>query len=93
MEEINLDNLDAFSLAGDSWRVAGNVYANRKQAGAMAVTEGKGVLVGSAPAGNAGVVEISTKWEHQQMDLELDFMLSAGAEGYIVFQNQYAVQL
>lgn len=93
MEEVNLENLDAFNFAGDSWQLAGNVYANRARVGAMAVTEGKGILVGSAPAGSTGVAEISTKWEHQQMDLELDFMLSAEAEGYIVFQNQYAVHL
>lgn len=92
MEEISLDNLDAFSAGGNSWQIAGNVYADRSKFHSMSATDGKGILTGTAPE-KIGTVAIDTKWEHGDMDLELDFMLSKDAAGTIVFQGNYPLQL
>jgi hypothetical protein len=92
MEEISLENLDAFGLTGDQWKLAGNVYANRAKQYSMEIAEGTGILTGSQPPGT-GSAEIHTKWEHRDIDLELDFMLSKGASGAIVFQQGYPLNL
>src|SRR5690606_35520012 len=83
MEELSLDNLDAFAAPDPGWRVAGNVYANRQQPHHMEAAEGKGILVFSGAQSNTA---LATTWEHRDMDLELDFMLSAGANATILFQ-------
>jgi hypothetical protein len=92
MEEISLKNLDAFGLAGDQWQLAGNVYADRSKKYSMSIAEGTGILVCTQPPGLDGAA-IRTKWKHQDMDLELDFMLSTGASGGIFFQNGYALNI
>jgi len=90
MEELSLDNLDAFTAAGAGWRVAGNVYASRQRPHHMEAADGKGILVFSGEKSNTA---LGTTWEHRDMDLELDFMLSAGANAVILFQGKYPLQL
>ena len=92
MEEVNLKNLDAFGLAGDQWKLAGNVYADRSKQYSMRIAEGTGILVCTQPP-KLGDAAIHTKWKHQDMDLELDFMLSAGASGGIFFQDSYSLNI
>ncbi|HEU4553407.1 MAG TPA: family 16 glycoside hydrolase [Chitinophaga sp.] len=89
MDSINLDNLDAFATPANGWQVAGNLYMNRQQPHQVQVKEGKGILVFNGP-GNG---ELSTKWTHGDMDLELDFMLSPDADAAILFQGKYPLQL
>jgi len=93
MEAVNLDKLDAFGPAKGAWQLAGNVYANPDQPYSMELAKGTGILAGTIPANANDSAEIHTKWEHRDMDLELDFMLSAGATGAIVFQDHYLVLL
>lgn len=88
MEEISLDNADAFTTTDHHWRIAGNVYAARQQPHHMDIAEGKGILVCDADSS-----ELRTKWVHGDLDLELDFMLSAEAAASILFQGKYALQL
>lgn len=93
METISLDNLDAFSVTDNHWRIAGTVYAARQQPHHMEATDGKGILVCTLP-GNAGdSSELRTNMLHGDMDLELDFMLSAEADASILFQGTYALHL
>ncbi|WP_298738357.1 family 16 glycoside hydrolase [uncultured Chitinophaga sp.] len=93
MEILSLDQLDAFAPAKGAWQLAGNVYANPDQPYSMELAEGSGILAGIHPSNAADTTAIHTKWEHRDMDLELDFMLSAGAAGAIVFQNDYPLLL
>jgi len=89
MDSVSLDNLDAFTSPGNGWQVAGNLYMNRQQPHQVQVKDGKGILVFNGP----GRGELSTKWTHGDMDLELDFMLSPGAEAVLLFQGKYPLQL
>lgn len=92
MEEISLDNTDAFTT-DHHWRIAGNVYAAREQPHHMEIAEGKGILVCDLAGNTADSSELRTKLVHGDLDLELDFMLSAEAAASILFQGKYVLQL
>lgn len=93
METLSLDKLDAFGPPKGAWQLAANVYANPDQPYSMELAKGTGILAGVLPANASDSAEIHTKWDHRDMDLELDFMLAAGATGAIVFQSGYTLLL
>ncbi len=93
MEVLSLDNLDAFNTNGNTWSLAGNVYADRAKLHHMEPAQGKGILIGSLPEGKLAGAELRTKWEHNDMDLELDFMLAAGASATVFFKGEYPLLL
>ncbi|WP_436489595.1 family 16 glycoside hydrolase [Chitinophaga sp. ARDCPP14] len=93
MEEINLDNTNAFTATDHHWRIAGNVYADRQQPHHMEIAAGKGILVCDLSGNTADSTELRTKLVHGDLDLELDFMLSADAAASILFQGKYTLQL
>lgn len=93
MEAISLDNLDAFTTPDKHWRVAGTVYAARQQPHHMEAAEGQGILVCALPGDAADSSELRTRMVHGDLDLELDFMLSADTDASILFQGTYALHL
>lgn len=74
-----------------NWHNVGGVFANRQQAGHMEPTEGQGMLVNLPDDQHHS--DLTTSWEHGDMDLSLDFMLPKGADSRLFLQGRYAVQL
>ncbi len=88
---ISLADMEAFQGAGASWQIVGNAAADRKTSGDMMSESGSGVLIyrpGSEDGGN-----LVTEMTHGDLRLELDFMMSKGAESGIFLQGRYEVQL
>lgn len=92
MEAFSLDDLSSFRKPDTNWLITGNAYANRKQSYHMEGAAGKGVLL-ARPSGEAARNDLLTQAVFSDMDLSLDFMLSAGASAAILFQGKYPVQL
>ena len=74
-----------------NWHNVGNVFANRQQAGHIESTEGQGVLVNLPDDQQQS--DLTTSWEHGDLDISLDFMLPKGAHTKLFLQGRYAVQL
>lgn len=92
MERLSLDDLTGFRTPADSWRIAGNVYANYQQPYHMEAADGKGILI-CRPSNMGKSSDLLTQEEFTDMDLEMDIMLSAGSTASILFQSEYKMQL
>ncbi len=90
-EEVSLQNLSAFEDPSDSWQIAGEVSAPLEQENTLNISEGTGILVNS-PSDNNGE-DLLTKFEHGDIDLELDYMMAANSNSGVYLQGQYEIQL
>src|SRR5688500_3669360 len=70
-DTLPLRDLGAFRSAAAGWRVVGTVGAERTRALAMPAVDGAGVLLN---AGGGARGDLVTRWEHGDLDLELEFM-------------------
>jgi hypothetical protein len=88
---LSLQDLSQFKQAKKQhWRLAGNVYADRKQEKHLESTAGTGILV-FQPGKKA--VPLVTRLEHGDLDLELDFLLPKGSSAAILLQGRYLVHV
>ena len=75
-----------------NWSTVGGVYANRQVPGHLEATEeGQEVLVNLPDDQRQS--DLTTSWEHEDMDLSLDFMLPKGGRSRLFLQGRYAVEL
>lgn len=89
---FQLNDLNEFqNIKSEKWMIAGNAYANRRLAHHLEKSEGTGVLV-NIPT-EQDKVNIFTKLEHGDVDVQLDFMMPKGSNSGIYFQGRYEVQL
>jgi hypothetical protein len=88
---ISLADLEAFQPAADAWQIAGTVRADRNASGEMSAEPGQGILVQRPDNGNGG--NLATEMTHGDLRLELDYMMSKGAEAGIFLQGRYEVQM
>ena len=89
---LDLDNLDAFQTAqaGD-WKIANGIYMSRRESEKIQPGDGKGILYSNTVPGKS--THITTKLTHADMDIELDFMISKGAQPAIWLQSKYKISL
>lgn len=86
----SINDLAVFDNPGPNWTVVQDVRSGLKQKQIEKGAEGSGVII-NKPGEKAG--DLITKEHYGDMDLELDFMLAAGASSGIYFQGRYEVQL
>ncbi len=79
------------SAEAANWRTAGGAYADRQRPGHLEPTDGQGVLVNLPDDQRQS--DLTTSWEHGDLDLSLDFMLPKGAHSRLFLQGRYAVEL
>ncbi len=77
LNTLPLRDLGAFKPADASWKIVGDVWVNREKAGHIKTSTGEGILLSSADKGRQERLE--TDWQHQDIDLELEFILTKGA--------------
>jgi len=75
---VALKDLSAFENSGSNWSVKGTISVHPTKSESAKSQNGEGILVGTA--GSA----ISTKVKAKDLRLFSEFMLSPGAEGYII---------
>ncbi len=90
-DEVPMHDLSAFSNPSQVWRIAGDVQTDLRTQRELVTEPGTGVLVGTPS--NLPDADLVTRWEHGDLDLELEVMLAAGATSGILFQGRYEVQL
>lgn len=90
-DHVALDSLAAFQPAAANWRLSGALAGEPRRDPALTATEGTGVLVcNPTPQARA---HLFTTWEHGDLDLDLDFLLTPGSNSGIYLQGRYEVQL
>lgn len=89
---IPLQDLSSFDNPGPSWSVEGDVQANLKKDNVLKTTPGSGILVNQPTKKRKGV-DLFTSWEHGDIDLSLEYMMSKSGNSGIYLQGMYEVQL
>ncbi|WP_161596703.1 family 16 glycoside hydrolase [Chitinophaga vietnamensis] len=90
--KLALTDLSAFRQPAANWRLAGAVSADLQQHNKLDITPGNGILVNLPDKGAHGQ-DLYTNFEHGDLDLELDYMMSYGSNSGIYLQGRYEVQL
>ncbi|MDR8391857.1 DUF1080 domain-containing protein [Aliifodinibius sp. S!AR15-10] len=91
MKTIDLGNLDAFQEVGDNWQLAGAVKSNRQIDHDLSATEGTGILANIPTERNQD--HLFTQWTHNDLELELDFLMPRGSNSGVYLMGRYEVQL
>jgi hypothetical protein len=91
LNSLSLETLQNFKPANKSWSISGDAYVNRAKAQNMKLSSGQGLL--SAAPKQGETVALETIWNHQDIDMELEFMLSNESAAAISLQGNYKVAL
>jgi hypothetical protein len=93
-EPLSLNNLDAFTSPPANWKIAGDATGTYLDASAK-TSKGTGVLYNDFQDKIRFKEEanLSTKLQHGDMFLSLDFLLPKGSNAGIYFQGRYEIQL
>ena len=76
---------------GANWHLAGGLAGDPRTDKVLTPAPGTGVLV-NAPTKDAHE-HLLTSWTHGDIDLDLDFLIAAGANSGVYLQGRYEVQL
>lgn len=91
LTQLPLNDLSAFQPTDINWSIQGDVYTPLPKENAFVTSPGTGILV------NQNTTEhrkhIFTNFEHEDIELELDFMMAKGSNSGIYFQGRYEIQL
>ncbi|MDN5204709.1 DUF1080 domain-containing protein [Fulvivirgaceae bacterium BMA10] len=88
---LELKDLSAFKSNAANWKIAGGVTASLTKQRVMKSKPGTGVLVNLPDKKNYS--NLLSTFEHGDMDLELEFMMTAHSNSGIYLQGRYEVQL
>ncbi len=91
MKAIELQNLEAFQQTGDNWQIVGAIQSNRQTEHDLQTSEGSGILANN-PTDEENE-HIFTNWEHNDLELELDFLMPKGSNSGVYLMGRYEVQL
>lgn len=91
MQQLTLENLEAFQPVAENWSIAGGVESNRQVEHDLRGLEGTGVLI-NKPAEEQND-HLFTAWEHGDLELELDFLIPKGSNSGIYLMGRYEIQL
>ncbi|MEO9891220.1 DUF1080 domain-containing protein [Aurantibacter sp.] len=90
-EKIKLENLSDFEQVSENWTIAASAFVDRTEDKTITSTEGVGVLVNKPEEGRMG--NLFTKFEHGDIELEVDVMMPKNSNSGIYFQGRYEIQL
>ncbi|GEP89219.1 protein of unknown function [Chitinophaga terrae (ex Kim and Jung 2007)] len=90
--KLPLTDLSAFQQASPNWRIAGGVAADLQQNNVLQTTSGTGILV-NLPDKKAPGKDLFSAFQHGDLDLEFDYLMSKASNSGIYLQGRYEVQL
>lgn len=91
---IPLNDLSAFTNKAGNWSIVGDASVDISQPNVLNTTPGKGVLACIHKQGTYGNdYELYSKFQHGDLDIEMDYMMAQGSNSGIYLQGNYEVQL
>jgi len=92
-EPLRLDSLSGFRTSGSNWKIGGAVAGDPRREKPLNLTAGTGVL-GCSPGKTPETKgHLFTDWEHGDLELDLEFLLTPGSNSGVYLQGRYEVQL
>ncbi|WP_181149181.1 family 16 glycoside hydrolase [Salinibacter sp. 10B] len=88
---LPLEDLQSFRSAPENWSVADSAWADPTRERHLESTRGSGVLVNASA--KTAAEPLLTRWTHQDLEIEMDVMMSRGARAGIFLQGRYEIQL
>ena len=94
-QTLSLIDLSAFKPnTANNWKIVGDVSSDISKINDLTTTEGTGILACIHQQGKYGAeYELVSNLEHQDLDIELEFMMAKGSNSGIYLQGNYEVQL
>jgi hypothetical protein len=92
VQQISLDDLSDFRDPGKTWDIVGDVSVDLSENNTLDTEKGEWMLVNQPTARRKGK-DLYTKFEHGDIDLELEYMIAKGSNSGIYLQGMYEVQL
>lgn len=89
-QQIELDNLEGFEDPGPNWTIVKNVTSDFQDSTGLEVTPGTGVLVNRMINGEN---DLFTRFEHGDIELDIEFLIPKGSNSGIYFQSRYEIQI
>lgn len=90
-KNFNLNTLEDFRETSKNWQIIGNAYVDQAKKGVLIPTEGTGLLANIQDKENRQ--HLFTKFEHGDIELELDVMMPISSNSGLYFQGRYEIQL
>ena len=88
---LKLSEISELTGEGQNWSIVGQVHSDFTQELHMETKEGTGILINRPTAENRG--HIFSRFEHGDIELDLEFMIPKGSNSGIYFQSRYEIQL
>ncbi len=92
-EPIRLDTLAAFRPPTANWKLAGDLGGDPRREKPLTPAAGTGILLcnpGTTPETRG---HLFTTWEHGDLEIDLEFLLTPGSNSGVYLQGRYEVQL
>lgn len=89
---VPFDSLAAFRPVTNNWRVAGGLDGDPGRSRDLVPLPGSGIVVSNPVEGGAND-QLFTAWEHGDLELEVEFLLTPGTNSGLYLQGRYEVQL
>ena len=91
-ERVPLDSLEAFRPVTNNWRIAGGIGGEPGRSRDITPLPGTGIVVSNTVEGGAND-QLFTAWEHGDLELEAEFLLTPRTNSGLYLQGRYEVQL
>ena len=91
LTHVGLASLTEFRTPGANWTIAGSLGGDPRNDTMLVPNPGFGILVNRPTA--TAKEHLFTKWEHGDIELDLDFLVSAGSNSGVYFQGRYEIQI
>lgn len=93
---VNLNSLIEFEETGSNWSIAGAIGGDPRHEKELVTEAGVGLLVNKPSAidsTESSPGSLFTSWEHGDIELELEFLLTVDSNSGIYLQGRYEVQI
>ncbi len=88
---LKLTDISELNGKSQNWSIVGQVHSDFTQELHMETKEGTGILINQPTAENRA--NIFSRFEHGDIELDLEFMIPKGSNSGIYFQSRYEIQL
>lgn len=86
-----LDDLEAFQPVPDNWELVDDVFFDLNNQKRIETKPGTGILLNRLKTRDNG--HLVSRFEHGDIDIELDFMMAQGSNSGVYLQGRYEIQL
>jgi hypothetical protein len=90
---VRLDAPDSFRPLSANWKLAGDLMGDPRRDKALTPTPGTDLLVCNPGREKETRGHLFTAWEHGDLELDVEFLLTPGSNSGIYLQGRYEVQL